>query len=97
MTRWGRSKSEQPGGGVKDMARAAEREDLVKEGAIGGAAEIKDRVGRRAGKVLLKIVEAAFRGFEENGARAGGGETKCERGADRTSGAGDEDWVLNEQ
>jgi hypothetical protein len=85
------------GGGVKDKARAVKREDLVEKNAIGDAAEIEARIGRDAGKILLKIVEAAFRGFEENGACPGEGETTCERGADRTSGASDEDWVLNEQ
>jgi hypothetical protein len=59
-------------GGVEDKARAVEREDLVEETAIGGAAEKEVRVGRGAGKILLEIVDSVFRGFEEDGARPGG-------------------------
>jgi hypothetical protein len=49
-----------------------EREDLVEETAIGGAAEKEVRVGRGAGKILLEIVDSVFRGFEKDGARTGG-------------------------
>ncbi len=85
------------GGGVKYEARAVEREDLVEEGAIGDAAEVEDRVGGNAGKILLKIVEAVFGGFEEDDAGAGGGKAESECGADGTACTGDEDGLLNER
>ena len=83
------------GGGVKDESWIVERKDLVEKEAVGDAAKVEGRAVGDVGvcKVLLKIVEAAFRGFEENGARAGGPETERERGTDRASCAGDEDGV----
>jgi hypothetical protein len=85
------------GGGVEDKVWAVEREDFVEETAIGGAAEIEIRAGGDGGEILLEIVEAVFRGFEENGVRPDRGQTESERRADGAPSACDEDWVLKER
>src|SRR6185437_15235822 len=81
---------------MKDQGRVVEGEDLVEEIVIGDVAEVEGRLGGELGEMLLEVVKAALRGFEEKAARSSGSKTQCERGADGTAGAGDEDGVLDE-
>lgn len=85
------------GSGVKDGGRTVKREDLVEERVISDAAEVEVRFGGDASQILLEIVEAILRGFEDNGARAGKSEAVRECGADGTARACDENGVLNER